>query len=58
MIRDYCHHKNVTEHPKYAIDDPSGHYRCEDCGDTFPLIGDTNEWKPKEINYDWPTYEC
>lgn len=44
-----CHHKNVTDWPKYAIDDPPGHYRCEDCGDTFPLIGDTDQWEPKMI---------
>lgn len=43
----YCRHdKNVSEHPKYAIDDPPGHYRCDNCGSTFPLIGDTDMWEP------------
>jgi hypothetical protein len=43
-----CTHKNVTERPRYAIDDPPGHYLCLDCGDTFSLIGDTDQWKPRE----------
>ena len=41
-----CNHTNVTDRPRYAIDDPPGHWLCLDCADTFPLIGDTDQWKP------------
>ena len=40
-----CLHDEVTERPKYAPDDLPGHYLCTICGSTFPLIGDTDEWK-------------
>lgn len=44
-----CHHRNVSEHPKYAIDDEPGHWLCLDCGDKFPLIGDTDKWEAKPL---------
>jgi len=53
----FCHHKNVSEHPKYAIDDPPGHYLCLDCGDTFSLIGDTDKWFPKRLESSFRTPE-
>jgi hypothetical protein len=42
-----CKHEKTHEVIKYAIEDPPSHYLCLDCGDSFPLIGDTDEWKPK-----------
>lgn len=52
-----CRHTNTIERPRYAIDDEPGHYLCLDCGDKFPLIGDTDQWKPKAWGPDHPSYD-
>lgn len=52
---EMCEHRNVSERPKYAIDDEPGHWLCLDCGDKFPLIGNTDEWKPKPYPAKRPT---
>lgn len=53
-----CYHVNVTERPRYAIDDEPGHYLCLDCGDKFPLIGDTDKWEPKALDPASEPREC
>lgn len=47
-----CRHRNITESHNGRddrIDDRLTHWRCLDCGDRFPLIGDTDCWKPKSL---------
>ena len=41
----WCHHKNV--HEIQIMGHHHDYYLCEDCGDTFPVIGDDSEWQPK-----------
>lgn len=44
----WCEHLNV--HEVYQMDnDYPTFWVCEDCGDRFPIIGDTDQWLPKLI---------
>lgn len=46
-----CHHKDVVETSlPGAPDDRLTHYLCLVCNDTFPLIGDTDQWKPCPVS--------
>lgn len=48
---ELCHHKDVVEIAlPDAQDDRPTHYRCLVCNDTFPLIGDTDQWKPIPVS--------
>ncbi len=48
-----CFHRHTTE--IYGTGDETlppdvpTHYKCLECGSTFPLIGDTDQWDPVEI---------
>ena len=47
-----CVHRNVIESTNGRDDrrdDLPTHWLCLDCGDRFPLIGDTDQWKPKLV---------
>lgn len=43
-----CKHRETREAWVAPQEHPS-HYRCVACGDYFPTIGDTDQWKPKEV---------
>lgn len=42
----WCEHHNVHEIQPFG---QHMYYLCEDCGSTFPCIGDTDEWAPTLI---------
>ena len=37
-------YRNDSSYPNY--------FKCVVCGDEFPVIGDTNQWKPVLVDYD------
>ena len=49
---DVCTHRNIDDayidSGDYAPPVPN-YYRCTDCGDLFPNIGDTDLWFPKPL---------
>lgn len=44
---DICWHIGTEVTEVYRHDSTyANYYRCNVCGDEFPVIGDTNDWKP------------
>lgn len=44
-----CHHNESDEIREISIPEDRGyvtHYKCMVCGSMFPVIGDTDMWKP------------